>query len=297
MPARDLHLVSTTLASVLLGLCGMVGWGVYDFLGGLLSKRIGSFVPLFWSQAVGAVAVGVVAVAAGTSWQLPGRAVLLVPVAAALYCGGYLFFFAGFTKGEVSVVAATMNLWAVVTMTVAFVVVGQRLSPAQTVGAAAIVLGATVASVDWRKARERGLRASAGIRETVVGAVLFGLYWNVSEVISEDAGWLRTTVLVKTAVVVVLLGIALVGRHALRPPAGSARTVGLLAAMGVIEVGAVAAVNYGLAIGDAILITPIASALSVVTIALAVLVLKERISPLQTLGVALAVAGIITTAF
>jgi drug/metabolite transporter (DMT)-like permease len=66
--------------------------------------------------------------------------------------------------------------------------------------------------------------------------------------------------------------------------------------MGAVEVGAVAAVNYGLAVGDAILVTPIASALSVVTIALAVLVLKDRISGLQGLGIAMAVAGIVTTA-
>lgn len=53
--------------------------------------------------------------------------------------------------------------------------------------------------------------------------------------------------------------------------------------MGIIEVGAVALVNYGLAIGDAILITPIASALSIVTIMLAVLFLNEKISKLQAL--------------
>ena len=292
-PAAD---VSSTLAGVLLGVCGMVGWGVYDFLGGALSKRIGSFVPLFWSQAVGAVTIGAVALAAGTSWRLPVRPLLLVPVAAALYCGGYLFFFAGFAKGEVSIVAATMNLWAVVTMAVAFVVVGQRLTLTQTVGAVAIIAGATLASVDWQRAQEHGLQASAGVPETVVGAVLFGLYWNVSEVISEELGWLATTVLIKAAVAVVLLGVALLTRRALRPPAGSPGIPAVLAAMGVVEVGAVAAVNYGLTIGDAILITPIASALSVVTIGLAVVVLKERISPLQAVGVTVAVAGIVTTA-
>ena len=66
--------------------------------------------------------------------------------------------------------------------------------------------------------------------------------------------------------------------------------------MGVIEVCAVAAVNYGLAIGEAILVSPIASALSVVTIVLALVFLREKISALQGLGTAMAVVGIITTA-
>ena len=67
--------------------------------------------------------------------------------------------------------------------------------------------------------------------------------------------------------------------------------------MGMIETGAVALVNYGLTIGDAILITPIASALSIVTIALAVIFLKDKVSGLQGLGIAAAIAGIVVTAF
>lgn len=288
--------MSTTLVSVLLGLCGMVGWGVYDFLGGALSKRIGSFAPLLWSQTVGAATVGLLALVAGTAWHLPVRALLLVPVAAVLYCGGYLFFFAGFAKGSVSVVAATMNLWAVVTMLVAFFVVGQRLSTAQTLGATAIIAGAALASLDWTQVGTDGLQASAGVGETLAGATLFGVYWNVSEVISEDIGWLATTALIKFAIAAFLLGFARLTRQSLRPPTSSPRTAAVLVVMGVIEVSAVAAVNYGLAIGDAILITPVASALSVVTIALAVLVLRERISPLQATGAVLAVAGIVATA-
>ena len=67
--------------------------------------------------------------------------------------------------------------------------------------------------------------------------------------------------------------------------------------MGLIEVGAVALVNYGLTIGDAILITPIASALSIVTITLAVIFLKDKISKFQGFGFIMAIAGIIATAF
>ncbi|MDX1412409.1 MAG: EamA family transporter, partial [Nitrospirales bacterium] len=64
-----------------------------------------------------------------------------------------------------------------------------------------------------------------------------------------------------------------------------------------IETGAVAIVNYGLTIGDAILITPIASALSIVTITLAIVFLKDKITKLQGFGIGMAVVGIVTTAF
>jgi bacterial/archaeal transporter family protein len=71
----------------------------------------------------------------------------------------------------------------------------------------------------------------------------------------------------------------------------------MVVVMGVIEASAVALVNYGLTIGDAILITPIASALSIVTIVLAVIFLKDKVARLQGFGIALAIVGIIATAF
>jgi hypothetical protein len=45
----------------------------------------------------------------------------LFPVAAIVYSAGYLFFFKGFKKGNVPIIAATMNLWGVFTMLFAFI--------------------------------------------------------------------------------------------------------------------------------------------------------------------------------
>lgn len=67
--------------------------------------------------------------------------------------------------------------------------------------------------------------------------------------------------------------------------------------MGIIEAGAVAIVNYGLTMGDAILITPISSALSIVTIILAIIFLREKVTNLQGLGILAAIAGIVVTTF
>lgn len=284
------------MLSVLLGVCGMFGWGIYDFLGGVLAKRIGSFAPLFWSQVAGAATIVLAAIAIRASMDLSMQSLLLAPVAGVLYCGGYLLFFKGFEKGNVSVIAATMNIWAVVTMAVAFLFMGQRLTAAQTIGAFTIIAGATLASIDWTKVREQGFQLSLGVRETLLGALFFGVYWNVSEILSEDVGWLTTTVLIKLGIVVILLVFSMLTRQARQTHDGSSRITFVLVAMGVIEVCAVAAVNYGLAIGEAILVSPIASALSVVTIVLALVFLREKISALQGLGMAMAVVGIITTA-
>ena len=57
-----------------------------------------------------------------------------------------------------------------------------------------------------------------------------------------------------------------------------------------------ASVNYGLTIGDVILITPISSALSIVTISMAIIFLKEKISIVEGVGIGIVAVGIILTA-
>lgn len=283
--------------SILLGIGGMFGWGLYDFLGGVFAKQIGPFRSLFWSQLAGLISLVVLAVLLKTSPAGSTQVLLLSALAAMLYSAGYLFFFKGFEIGNVSIVAATMNLWAVFTMLFAFLLMGQRLSVLQTLGVSMIILGAAAASIRWSEIRQQKFQLSAGVKEAALGAFFFGIFWNVSEVISEKIGWLFTSLYVKLGIIIFLLIYALLARQAIRLRQSTATTKIMIALMGVIEAGAVAMVNFGLTIGDAILITPIASALSIVTIALALVFLKDRLSKVQLFGMLTAVAGIIVTAF
>jgi transporter family protein len=198
--------------------------------------------------------------------------------------------------GNVSTVAATMNLWPVFTMLVAFLFMGQRLSTTQTIGVFMIIAGVTLASLNWSEIKDKGFQLSSGVKETVAGAFFFGIYWNISEIISEEIGWLLTTLFIKFGIILFLLIFAYFIKRKLELSQASTKTKWIVFFMGLIEAGAVAIVNYGLTIGDAILITPIASALSIVTITLALIFLKDKISKLQGTGIVLAIAGIVVTA-
>lgn len=275
----------------------MFGWGLYDFLGGFYAKRIGPFRSFFWSQMAGLASVLVLAFFIGTRLKVPSLVAVLLPIAAILYSAGYLFFFRGLEIGNISIVAATVNLWAVFTMFFAFIFLGQRLSTVQSFGVMLILSGVTLASADWGSVRHQGFRLSSGVKEAVLGAFFFGVFWNVSEIISEAIGWLWTTLLVKLGIVLFLVLFSLLTGRGLAMPRMTTKTKAMVVIMGIVEAGAVAAVNYGLTIGDAILITPIASALSIVTITLAIVFLKDKVTRLQGIGMMAAVAGIVMTAF
>jgi len=275
----------------------MFGWGIYDFLGGVYTKQIGPFKSFFWSQLAGLISALVLLFAFSINLNLPILVIILLPIAAILYSGGYLFFFKGFEIGNVSIVAATMNLWAVFTMLFAFIFMGQRLSTIQTLGVLMIITGVTFASVNWSDIRNQRFQLSSGVKEAILGAFFFGIFWNVSEVISEEIGWLLTTLFVKFGIILFLLLFSFIIKRELALTETATKTKRMVALMGIIEAGAVAVVNYGLTIGDAILITPIASALSIVTITLAVIFLKDKVTKLQGLGIITAITGIIVTAF
>ena len=289
--------MNVTLVSIFLGIAGMFGWGLYDFLGGVFAKQIGPFRSLFWSQLAGLGTVGLLAFVFAPILNSSGLAILLIAVAAILYSAGYLFFFKGLEIGNISIVAVAMNLWAVFTMLFAFLFMGQRLSGIQTLGVTLILAGVAVASLNWNDIKNQRFQFSVGVKETVAGAFFFGIFWNVSEIVSEEIGWLFTTLFVKLGIILFLLIFSFVTKREIGFANVPAKTKPMLVVMGIVEAGAVAAVNYGLTIGDAILITPIASALSIVTIGLAILFLKDKITKFQGFGIFMAIVGIITTAF
>lgn len=182
-------------------------------------------------------------------------------------------------------------------MLFAYLFMGQRLSPIQTLGVFMIISGVTLASLNWSDIRKQRFQFSSGVKETVAGAFFFGVFWNVSEIITEEIGWLFTTLFVKLGIILFLLLFSLIIKRELALAEVATKTRWMVVLMGIIEAGAVAIVNYGLTIGDAILITPIASALSIVTIILAIIFLKDKITKLQGLGILTAIAGIVVTAF
>jgi len=289
--------MSTAILSLLSGLAGMFGWGIYDFLGGVYAKQIGPFKSFFWSQLAGLIFALLLIFAFTINLNVPIFIIILLPIAAIVYSAGYLFFFKGFEIGNVSIVAATMNLWAVFTMLFAFIFMGQRLSTLQCLGVFMIISGVTLASLNWSDIKNQNFQLSSGVKETVLGAFFFGVFWNISEVISEKIGWLLTTLFVKFGIILFLLLFSFLIKRELDLTKATTKTKCMVVLMGVIEAGAVAIVNYGLTIGDAILITPIASALSIVTITLAIIFLKDNVTKLQGLGIITAIAGIIVTAF
>lgn len=289
--------MSTVIQSIVAGLGGMFGWGLYDFFGGVFSKSIGNHKTFFWSQLSGSAFVAILGIALTINLNIPIKIVILIPVASILYAVAYLLFFRGFELGNVSIISATMNLWAVFTMIFAFIFLGQRLSMFQLVGVLLILAGVALVSLKWEDIKNQNINLLSGVKETVAAAFLFGIFWIFSEIITESIGWISTTLFVKIGIVLFMLIFSLLTKRELRIAKAAPKLMGMIFLAGILEAGALAIVNWGLIIGEAILVTPISSALSIVTIIMAVIFLKEKITALQGVGMFIVIAGIVLTAF
>ena len=286
-----------TLVSILAGLGGMFGWGTSDFFANLSSDKIGHFKAFFWSQLAGLIFAVLFIPLFGFNPGLTTKFILLLFTASVFYAGGYLYFYKAFEIGNVSIVSATVNLNVIIAMILAMIFMGQRLTGTQLFAVFLVLSGVTLVSINFNDLKNKQLQLLSGVKETIFASILFGVFWNLSEIISEKLGWLPTTVYVKVGAILTLLIFSFLAKRKLSLVKFDLKTKLIVALVGILEAAAIASVNFGLSVGDLVLVSPISGALSVVTITMAVIFLKEKITKTQTLGILTTIVGIILTAF
>jgi uncharacterized membrane protein len=269
-------------AALALALAASLSWGVGDFFSSFKARTLGVLAVLLPAQIAGLVLIAAVVAIRGHGW--PGTSVLWAIPAAVAGTIGLASFLRGMRAGAISVVAPLAGLSAVIPV-IFGVATGDRLSAGTAAGIAAAIAGVMLAS------REPGgdrPRLAAGAAWGLLAALGWGLYFPPLHAASAvDPYW---AVLVFRCTSVSLTVTAFLAVRATVPPA---RQLPLILAAGVLDVAG--NLLYGLASqrgGAVSTVSVLASLYPIVTVALAMLVLRERISRLQLVGVALTFAGI-----
>ncbi len=281
---------------MLAGLGGMLGWGTSDFFASQSTDRIGYVKTFFWSQLIGLIVIICVVPFSGIVLHFSFSVIGLLLLLSFFYTAGYLLFYKAFEIGNVSVVSSTINLYAVCTMIFSFIFLGQRLTLMQIIAVIFIFFGVTLVSLNFQDIVKGKLSILLGVKETLLSALIFGIFWTVSNVIASQIGWVVITLGIKIGTIVLLLFYSYFMKNSFKLEKVKVKTKYILIGVGLLDVIGTASVNFGLSIGDAILITPISTALSIVTISLAVLFLKEKLSRIQVVGIVTTLAGIVMTA-
>jgi bacterial/archaeal transporter family protein len=286
-----------TLLSILAGLGAMFGWGTSDFFANQSADKIGSLRTFFWSQIAGVILMGIVSLIMGTTYIFNPQLLALTFIAGITYAFAYLLFYRGFELGNVSVVSAVINFQNVFIIAISYFIFGQTVTAIQIPALFLVLIGIFLVSVKFEDLQKGEISLMKGVKETLLAAVMFGMvFWPMNEFVAERTDWKMTSFLVKMIALFTVFIFAQTTKKPLKIETKSSKLVVLIAVVGLLEAAAVISATFGQAYGDSIIVAPIASALTVVTVALAMIFSKEKISKIQGFGIALTICGIVMTA-
>ena len=268
------------MTTILLGLAAGVAWGFADFFGGFASRRMSAAAVAAASQVVGTLIVAALLVA--TRPTLPGWSDLGLGALGGV-CGGLgvFAFYRALAIGTISLVAPVSALGAGIPVAVGLLQ-GERPGRIALVGVFVAIAGAVVAS------RAPGRATRAGLGMAAVAAVGFGLFFVLIAPAAETSV-LWAAFATRASSVPILIVVCLGLRAS--PRIGRGLWPFVLGA-GVLDIVANMAFAAAAAAGPLAIAAVLAGLYPVATVVLAQLVLHERLSPAQAVGVAAALTGV-----
>ena len=270
------------MLAIALALGASLSWGLGDFLGGLKSRTLHVLTVLVVSQVVGLAAALVWVVASGDG--VPGwSATLLAMAAGASGCLGIATLYRGMAVGAMGIVAPISAVSAVIPFAVG-IASGERPGGLQVAGVLLALTGVAVAS---REPAERGGGRASGIGLALLAALGFGLYFVFADRAADESVPYAVATARGFSLLLALVAALFVGA-ALRPGRSS---LPALAVIGLCDVGANMLFSLATTRGYLSIVAVLAALYPVVTVALAAVVLHERVAPTQRLGVVGTLAG------
>lgn len=276
--------------AVLLALSTAVAYGVANFIGPLLSREAPTYVVLIAGQAV-ALAVSAAALLAVTAGAPGGGTVgagLVTGLGNAL---GLIAFYRAASLGPLSIVAPIGSTAALVPVAVG-VLGGEAVTPDRLAGMTLALTGVALAARRSDTPHAAAWDRRGAVTWALVAALGFGVFLAGIDRASAD-GVLWALVTSRASLIVILLASAWALRESLRVPLGSLPRLALPGVLLFIGTLAYAAATQE---GDLSVVAVIGSLFPVVTVGLAFGFLGERLSRVQALGVAAALAGVVLLA-
>ncbi|MCX4529064.1 MULTISPECIES: DMT family transporter [unclassified Streptomyces] len=285
--------------TALFALATAVLWGLADFGGGLLTRRLPALTVVVVSQVVAVVVLGAVVLATG-AWREAGPQLWFAVAAGLVGPVAMLSFYKALALGPMGVVSPLGSLGVVVPVA-AGLALGERPGAGQFAGIAVAVVGIVLAG--GPELRGAPVQRQAVVL-TLVAAFGFGAVMALISHASSTVTGLFLALFVQRVTNVAAGGAALWvqvrrGTPALPEGAGPRILWALLPALAFVGLADVAANGtYSIAAqnGPVTLAAVLSSLYPVITALAAFAVLKERLRTVQAAGAGLALAGTVLLA-
>jgi drug/metabolite transporter (DMT)-like permease len=279
------------LLSILYGILSAGTWGAADFIGGIASKRTSPYRVLFLAEIAGMLPFALLALLLREPF--PPLSDMLIGAGSSLIgLGGLLLLYRALASGQMTVAAPVSALFAAVIPVIFGLLTIGVPSTATLAGFllafAAVWLISQTDIANWRSPF-RGLRSLADLRLPLLSGFFFGLYFLTLHRATLNAFFWPLAA-------ARFAGFAALGIYALlaRKPALPPREIwGFCVVNGVLDIGGNAFYILAAQTGRLDVAAVLSALYPASTVLLAWLLLKERLTWTQTLGVFLAFLAII----
>lgn len=277
------------------GLTTAFGYGGGDFLARQAAHRVGHIRVLFFMEFLSLVILLPIAFWFERGlWSADSPWALLV-VLGAVNVFASLFLYKSFEYGVLSVVSPLASSYPAVTAGLAVVFLGDRPGGYATIGIVAVLVGILLLS-RTRAHPENPLPkdAKVGLVSAFFAFAGYGVFYFALAYVVDEVGPVSAAAFVRIVGVTILLIASVVGVARIGGPSGDLWRIFIV--IGVLDSIAFVAYNVGIRIGSVAIVGTLSGLFSAVTVGLATLVLKDRLTRTQYVGVAAIFLGVVLMA-
>ena len=275
------------------GLTSLFSWGVADYLARIYSIKVGGLRTAFYIRFISLLPPLLVFPLQAYLGQLYSpidwsTVLKLGPVLGAVLALGYVSYYRGLEIGSVSIVSAVASAWFAVGVILAFIFLGEGLTIYQVLVIAIIAIG--IIMLSGMQTSMKGKRT--GFEYGLASMFFLGTATLLFKYLGNASGPIMTSFLGSLGSVILLWIWLRISGLKVRLP--EKEGLHILMVAGLLDVGGVLCMIIGLAQAPIFVVASISAAHPLVTMSLALIFLKERLSRVQSIGVILAVAGVIS---
>lgn len=281
--------------AVLGGLGAMLFWGIADFLTKKAVDETDSRTVLFWVQAIGVIPLAII-------WLVSSKSVLklndfpFIIVFSLIDTAGYIFSFKAFAKGKVSIVKPIISCYIFFAVIISVIFLGEKMVFGKTVIIITVLLGILLTIVDLENLKELFTKDNQnfekGIPEALLSMVFFSFWFPFWGSWTAGRNLILISLIYRIFMVIWMTLVTKIGKVSLKVSNWQVKKRLLI--IGILDTAAYLSITFGYSLSSSqSVVSVVASATSLPTIILARIFLKERLKPLQLIGIFVIILGIV----